>query len=394
MISPLYANLIAPSLANILDDVLPFIRAQREECIILRRMPERSHQMLVQSKLFRLLQPKRYGGLEADPRDFYNVQLKLSAACGSTGWTWGVVAAHAWQLALFPAQAQEDVWGNSADALLASSYAPVGKKVEVVDGGYLLTGKWDFCSGIDISDWCLLGALIPEERPEYRTFLVPEAAYRIEDNWHVSGLKGTGSKSVVLDKIFVPEYRTHKIKDGFNSTSPGNEVNTSLLYKFPFGQIFIRSIATPALGMASHALDSYLDRVKNRVSGVSGKSAVEDPAVLETIAVCRSELETLHLKLMANYDEMWQYVHQGETIPMDRRVQFKFESADSVRRACKVIEKLITSSGASVIFADNPIPQLLQDVLASRAHYGNNSVFFAKNCGQQLLGQQVSDYFL
>src|SRR5260370_19466350 len=136
----------------------------------LRRLPDETVAELKQGGFFRLLQPARWGGAEIDPVTFFDVQLTLAAACPSTAWVFGVVGVHNWQLALFPLQAQEEVWGADPDTLISSSYAPTGK-VERAEGGYRISGRWSFSSGCDHCQWVFLGGLVPGEKgPEMLTF--------------------------------------------------------------------------------------------------------------------------------------------------------------------------------------------------------------------------------
>src|SRR5688572_11851895 len=146
----------------------------------LRRIPDDTIADLQAAGLFKLLQPARWGGFEVDPGLFFDVQIALAAACPSTAWVFGVVGVHSWQLALFPLAAQEDVWGDDASTLISSSYAPTGK-VERLEGGYRIRGRWSFSSGCDHCRWVFLGGMVPPERegapPEMRTFLLPRADY-------------------------------------------------------------------------------------------------------------------------------------------------------------------------------------------------------------------------
>lgn len=206
----------------------------------LRRVPDETIVDFREAGFFRMLQPTRWGGLEVEPTTFFEVQRTIATACPSSAWVLGVVAVHAWQLALFPLQAQEDVWGEDSGTLLSSSYAPTGKVVRA-EGGYRINGRWSFSSGCNHCQWVFLGGFVPPETegkpPEMRTFLLPRSDYTIDDNWHVAGLKGTGSKDIVVENAFVPEHRTHKLIDGYKRQSPGNAVNQAPLYKLPFGQI-------------------------------------------------------------------------------------------------------------------------------------------------------------
>src|SRR5262249_50256488 len=156
----------------------------------------------------RALQPKRWGGGEADIVEFFDAVFTLSRANPSAGWVAGVIGVHPWQLALFDERAQEELWGEDPAAMNSSSYIPTGKAARV-DGGYNVSGRWSFSSGCDHCRAVNLGAIVPGgEIPDFRSFLLLAGQYRIEDNWHVAGLKGTGSKDIVVDEAFVPEHRT------------------------------------------------------------------------------------------------------------------------------------------------------------------------------------------
>ena len=214
-------------------------RARRTE--ELRRLPDETFADFQEQGLLRALQPKRYGGYELDPGVFYQAVTEVAAVCGSSGWIFGVLGAHNWHLAILPPQAQEDVWGKDDSAQLSTSVAPTGT-VERVAGGFRLSGRWSFSSGCDFCQWIVLGGvappLEPDAPPDARVFLVPRADYRIEDNWHVTGLCGTGSKDIVVDEALVPEYRTHSFVDAFHLRHPGTAVNDAPLYRLPFALIF------------------------------------------------------------------------------------------------------------------------------------------------------------
>jgi len=166
--------------------LVPTLAARAAETDGLRQVHPDTLADLQAAGLFDLLKPKRWGGHEVDPRTFFDVQMAVGSACPSSAWVLGVVAVHAWQLAVFADQAQQDVWGASPRALISSSYAPTGK-VERVEGGFRISGRWSFSSGCDHCDWVFLGGFVPVdegERPDMRTFLLPRSDYSIDDNWH------------------------------------------------------------------------------------------------------------------------------------------------------------------------------------------------------------------
>src|SRR5262245_215923 len=175
--------------------LLPSLRDRAVYTEQLRRLPDETFKDFQAAGLFRALQPKRYAGYELDPGAFYQAVMEIGTVCGSSAWILGVIGVHNWQLALFPAQAQEEVWGEDPSMLFSTSLAPTGT-VERVDGGYRLRGRWSFSSGCDFCHWAVLGGVVPPAEPgaapERLAFLLPRRDYTIDDNWQVIGLCGTG----------------------------------------------------------------------------------------------------------------------------------------------------------------------------------------------------------
>src|SRR5215468_9034798 len=193
-------------------DLLPVLRQRAQEAEDARVVPAESVKSLEETGFFRLLQPRRAGGLEADPVTFFTAVRLIASACGSTGWVASVVGVHPWQLALFPPQAQDDVWAADPATRMSSSYAPTGR-AKLVKGtgeagaGYQLNGRWSFSSGCDHATWVLLGGIVTNDEGQpvdFRTFLLPASDYVIDDVWDTVGLRGTGSNDIVVTGAFVP----------------------------------------------------------------------------------------------------------------------------------------------------------------------------------------------
>jgi len=388
---------IADELRDKARALQPALVERLAEADALRRLPDATVADFQDAGFFRMLQPARWGGLEMDPQVFFDVQMTVGAACASSAWVLGVVAVHSWQLALFPLAAQEEVWGQDRSALISSSYAPTGK-VTRVDGGYRISGRWSFSSGCDHCQWVFLGGMVPpatpESLPEMRTFLLPRRDYKIEDTWHVMGLKGTGSKDIVVDDVFVPEHRTHKLIDGFKRTSPGNEINKAPLYRLPFGQIFVRSVSTTSIGIAQGALDAYRRNTASRIAASDGAKVALDPSAQTVAAHAAAMLEDLRATLHRNFDEMMARCRAGEDIALDRRLKFRLDSSMAVQRSMEVVDALFTESGGRAIFLSSPLHRAFLDVHAARAHYANNPEKPGRNFGGVLLNQKNVDFFV
>src|SRR5690606_1428277 len=190
-----------------------------------------------------------------------------------------------------------------------------------------LSGHWSFSSGCDHCQWTFLGGFVPTDAgapPDMRTLLLPRADYEIIDNWYDAGLKASGSKDIKVSGAFVPEHRMHKFADGFRQQSPGNEIHTSPVYRYPFGQIHVRSVSTPALGAALGALEDYNEYMRSKVSQATGGKAVDSFVNNVSAAEAAALLDREVLTLRRNFTEMFAAISEGEPVPVPRRVQFRY----------------------------------------------------------------------
>jgi len=355
--------------------LIPAIRERALPAERLRRLPEETFAEFQEAGLFRCLQPKRYGGYELDPGTLYQAVMEIGAVCGSTAWILGVIGIHNWHLALFAPQAQDDVWGKDTGIQVSTSLAPTGT-VTRVDGGFRLRGRWSFSSGCDFCQWAALGGLVPPlgdgDPPDMRTFLVPRSDYTIDDTWYAVGLCGTGSKDVVVDDAFVPEYRTHSYRDAFYLTNPGAAVNDAPLYRLPFGLVFPACISSPAIGVALGALEAFRDQTTIRISPRDRSRVAEDPFAQLALAEAAAEVTAASDRLLGNFAEAMRTVRDGTALSLAQRARYRWDTAKAVDRSVRAVDRLFEASGGRGVFLDNPIQRAWRDVHAIRAHAGNN----------------------
>jgi 3-hydroxy-9,10-secoandrosta-1,3,5(10)-triene-9,17-dione monooxygenase len=355
--------------------LLPVLRERAPRAEKLRRLPDETFADFQEAGLFRALQPKRYGGYELDPGTFYQAVIEVGTVCGSTAWILGVIGVHNWHLAIFPPQAQADVWGEDTSIQLSTSLAPTGT-VERVDRGYRLRGRWSFSSGCDFCHWAVFGAMVPPaepgQAPEARVFLVPRSDYEIDDNWHVIGLCATGSKDLVVDDAFVPEHRTHTYLDAFHLKHPGAAVNDAPLYRLPFGIIFPNGIVAPAIGAALGALEAFREQAGKRVNLRDHSRVAEDPFTQYRLAEAAAEIGAARDRLLGNFAEMMRLARAGEEIPLTARARYRWDAGKAIEWSVRAVDRLFEASGGRGIFVDNPIQRAWRDVHAMRAHAGNN----------------------
>jgi 3-hydroxy-9,10-secoandrosta-1,3,5(10)-triene-9,17-dione monooxygenase len=356
--------------------MIPTLKARARQCVADRDVPAETMREFQEAGFFRILQPRRWGGFEMHPNVFFEVQKTLAEGCMSTGWTYGVIGCHPYELALFHDKAQQDIWGQESSTLASSSYQPVGK-VTRVEGGFRLSGRWGFSTGSVHCGWVLLGAIVPKEKDDdpfdMRTFLLPRSDYAIDrDAWHVFGLQGTGSHDVIVDDVFVPEYRTHRAVDGFTGKNPGNAENTGPLYSLPWAQIFTRSVSTAAFGGAQAAINAAIDIMKSRVSTNTGKASKADPILHGAIARAIAQRKEMEDALRLTFEELMGYAERGEEIPMEKRALFAFQSSTVVRRLADLVNEMVQMLGGRAIYMTSPIIQPWLDLNAGRAHVAND----------------------
>ncbi|OLF18987.1 3-hydroxy-9,10-secoandrosta-1,3,5(10)-triene-9,17-dione monooxygenase oxygenase subunit [Actinophytocola xanthii] len=384
---------------QVLDSVrelLPVLRERAQATEDARRVSEESIKTLRQTGFFRLLQPVRYGGLETHPNRFYRAVRLVSSACGSTGWVASVLGCHPWQLALFDDRAQREVWGEDEDMLVSSSYAPMGRATPV-DGGFEFSGRWSFSSGCDHAGWVFLGGLVLGENGDpvdFRTFLLPRADYEIEDVWDTIGLRGTGSNDVIVERAFVPEYRTLSFMDTGRCQGPGQAVNTGPLYRLPFASVFSCSIAVPVVGMAEGAYDAYVTHTRERVRASTGGRAAEDAFNQLRIAEAASKLDAAVLQVERNIDEEMRLASAGEKIPFPLRVRTRRDQVNATSSAIAAVDRLFESAGGRALRVGTPIQRFWRDAHAGRVHAINDPEKALAMYGQAQLGLKVQDAWI
>lgn len=376
------SNLVAAieGISNLIVDCAAKGRAQRQVC-------DEVVEALKECGYMRAVLPKRWGGQELLPQEFFRASVKIAEADMSTAWIAGIIAVHAYQLALMDEQAQADVYGEDPNTLISSSYNPVGGKVESAHGGLMLSGRWGWSSGSAHCSWVLLGAIVPGEG--YRTFLVPRADYEIEDTWFVYGLQATGSNDIVIDEpVFVPHYRTHKQMDGFNCLHE----QENLLYNIPWAQLFIRVVTTPAIGAAKHAVRLFVEKAAS--SSTDPTKLQGDPDITRRVSESLNEIDEIETIMYRNFDRMVEHVTAGRSIPMIDRVRYRYQASLVIDRMGAAVDRLFEVAGGRSVFDGAEIQDIWHDIHIARAHVANNPTGFARNFGAMSLGAENGDVFV
>lgn len=353
-----------------------------------RRISDETIAEMQEAGFFRVLQGRRWGGYEMNPKVFADVQYELARGDHSVAWVYGVVGVHPYHLCLFDDQAAQDVWGEDTSVLISSPYMPTAK-VKSVDGGYEFSGRWTYSSGSEHCPWTLLGGFVDGNPQDYRSFLLPRSEAKIVDTWDTLGLAATGSHDVVVENAFIPEHRTHKMIDGFTRKNPGCAVNDSPLFKMPFMQVFLRAITNGQLGALQSILDFTIDYSKDKM--VMGKALADDPdlqiAIGRAIAGIADMRDTIH----CNFDKLWDYATRDVDPPMQERLKFKFQSAEVANRCVDLADDLVRMTGSGLVFKKFGIERIFRNMLTGRQHATANYQGYGRVLGAHALGQSVND---
>lgn len=375
-------------------DLLPGIAGRAVTTDETRIVPTETMRELTEVGFFRMLQPKKHGGLEVDPSHFYRAVRSIAGACGSTGWVASVMGVHPWQVALFPRAAQEDVWAEGPDVLMASSYAPVGQ-LAPVDGGFRLQGRWSFSSGCDHASWLLLGALVtgPTGSPvDFVTSLVPRSEVELVDVWDTIGLRGTGSNDVVVTDVFVPDHRTLRNFEHSQLSGPGQKVNKGALYRLPFGSVFTTTVTAPILGAVQGCLDDFVATMADRLRlSLGGGRFADDNFAQVAVARAASEVDAAVLQMDRNIAEMYAAASAGREIGMELRLRTRRDQVRGTERALLAIDTLFKTAGGSSLRRDNAIGRAWRDAHAGSVHVANDVERTLRLYGQGAFGMDVED---
>jgi len=356
-----------------IDELLPSLRERAQETEDLRRLPDANVQALDEVGFFKLLQPEQWGGLQCDPTIFYEAVRRIASACGSTGWVASILGVHNWHLAQFDQAAQDEVWGEDASVRVSSSYAPMGAGT-VVDGGYRVSGAWHWSSGCDHATWAFLGGpVIKDGKPvDFGSFLIPRTDYTINDDWHVVGLKGTGSNTVVVNDVFVPRHRFLSYKAMNDHTAGGLANNTAPVYRMPWGTVHPTTISAPIVGMAYGAYDAHVEHQGKRVrAAFAGEKSKDDPFAKIRIAEAASDIDAAWRQLIGNVGDEYALLQAGKEIPFELRARARRDQVRATARAIASVDSLFEASGATALNNGQPLQRFWRDVHAGRVHAAN-----------------------
>ena len=352
-----------------IDEIAPLLARNKFKTESLRQLAPESIEAMRNAGVFRAIQARQWGGLEVHPLAWFEGLVRIGKACPSSGWVASILGGHAWYTCLYPQQAQADIWSKNPDARVASSFAPTGKVSRERDG-FRLSGRWKFLSGVDYSEWAILGGIIPDDGtgPEMRCFLVPMTDCKIDQSgWHVEGLQGTGSKDVDVDS-FVPEYRTQTVEQVYRAIEPGKAANKSPLFNIPWFTMWSYGLASPAIGTALGALEAYVEGNRTRASALLGRNVAENWYVHSRLVEAATAINDAKARIPVTWNHIYDVVASGSSVSTELRIKTRFEGSYTVKQCLEAAVKLLEVGGGGALAADKPLQLHMRSLLGMKLH--------------------------
>lgn len=350
------------------EQLAPVLRARSEAAEAARCCPPETIDDFVQHGLLRICQPARYGGYELGWDVLCEVSQALARGCGSQAWVQNVLSDHCQKVAMFPLAAQDEIWGENANARISASLDPVGIG-RVVDGGVRYSGRHGFASGIDHAQWLLCGGRRTDAdgHGERCFFLVPKADAVVIDDWYVIGLSGTGSKSFEVADVFVPDHRILRDSDADNGTGPGNLAHTAPIFKMPRGGITSTGFAAVAVGIAESFLEEYLRFTRTRKSrGVALAGLMGTEIAVGTAC---AEIASAALVYIEPARQAMAILEAGGRVEPELRLRAKRDSGFATQLCLTAVTRLFNAAGGRALSTKSPLQRQFRDLLAAASHH-------------------------
>lgn len=373
-------------------DLVPMLREHAFQAEQDRKPVDMVMQAIEATGAYKWFVPRRYQGYEFSLKGFMDVGLGLGEACASTAWVTMFCMEHNWLLSLYDQPAQDDIFGRQPYIIAPGALAPNGR-AELVDGGYRLSGRWQWGTGIMHADWVMVGGLVslPErDQPMLGMFVLPRDEVEVCDTWQIEGMIGTGSNDIAVHEVYVPEHRVVDLAVVRDGMSPGSRLHDSPIYRMPMLPVLGLTATAPLVGAARYAVRLFEERMQGRsVYGTSSKQS-ERALAQSRLAHASVEMESIVAQLFHVTDEVSEWGARGGPCPELERARLRVQIGHIVRRARNVVRDTVEACGASAHFLDNPLQRALRDINTASCHTVFDLDVSSENYGRLLVGLQAN----
>ncbi len=381
------ADLARSTLIEHAAALVPTLRERAAQTEAQRQVSRATIDDLHRAGLWRILRPARFGGVYVDLGAIIDVSAELGRGCASTAWVYINLVSHNWMLPMWPAQAQEDIWGENPDALIGSTLVFPAGKLEPANGGYLFSGRWPYASGVDNSDWIMLGAMLQVDgKAASRIVIVRVRDIEIIDTWHVAGLAGTGSKDVACANLFVPAHMVFDPGEAREGHAPNVGSLAGDAYRLPLFPFIPHLVAGPILGIARGAYEDFVARLQTQTS-IYNRSRLADHTTLQMkLAKAGVLIDSARLLLRENFAEAHTQVAAGSRSTMLDRARWRRDATHAANVCVRAVDLLYGVSGATANYLDNAMQRRFRDAHAAMAQIHLSWDINAPEFGRVALG--------
>lgn len=375
-------------LLDALREILPAIAANAAQAERDRMVPAENIAMLKGIGMHRAFQPRAYGGLEISLPEFTECVIALAGACASTAWAFSLLCTHSHQLAMFPKQLQDEIWGKDPDATASSSIAPFGR-IEEVDGGVRFNGEMGWSSGCDHAEWAIVGCRRQNAEGElvYCFAVLPRSDYEIRDDWFAAGMRGSGTKTLVIKDAFVPNHRIQAAKDMMEGRSAGFGLYPdSKIFYTPYRPYFASGFASISLGIAERMLEAFREKTKNRVRAYTGASVGTATPALMRLAESTHQVAAARAFLEKTWQDHAAHGERHEYPSRETLAYWRTNQAYAVKMCIQAVDRLFEAAGGTAWFEGNEMQRLFRDSHMTGAHAYTDYDVCAQILGRELMG--------
>jgi len=370
-------------------DIVPTLRERAQATEDARGLLRENEQLLHETGLFRFHQPKIFGGMELEFVAIFDIPAEIARGCPSTAWNVGNLATHHWMLGYYDPETQHEVWDANRDALIASSIALAAGRGRRVDGGFEVTGRWPFSSGVDNSDWNMLAVTVydGDTAVDWRLCLVPKTDYEIIDTWYAMGMSGTGSKDIAVKELFVPERRTLSLpstRGGYEH--PGAALNRGPLFGIPIIGAAGIPLSPASVGAAEGAYEHFVSSMRKRSGTYTGAKVADFQAVQIKLARARVLIDSARATSRNASIALQEMSGRGEIPDIATKLRWRAQSAFAVGQAREAVETLWSCYGAQGLYTRDLLQRHLRDVIAMGQHFSFNFDIAGAAFGLHALG--------
>jgi alkylation response protein AidB-like acyl-CoA dehydrogenase len=389
-------SLDVPTLEQLLlriEETKPILTANVDETEANRRVAQANIDALTEAGAFKVTVPRRFGGYEMTIREKLEVSAAVAEACGSTGWVVALTNVCNWMASVLPDQAQQDIFGSNPDAKVAGVLNP-SADIRKVEGGYEVSGEWPWASGSWHADWALVGIVVPDEAGQpvdQALAFIPMHELSIKETWFVAGMKGTGSNTIVADKVFVPEHRLHSVPQALQNEY-ATEHTDEALYRSSFIPVLTLILAGPQLGLGRAALRFVLDKAPKRgIAYTKFERQIDSTAFQLQVANAATLIDTAHLHAFRAAADIDDAAAAGEKLGYVARARVRADTAYAITKIREAIDGLLSAHGASSFAEVSPLQRIWRDANTAGRHAVVDPLVNQEVYGKALLGIPYED---